>query len=82
MPLGRTSGTVTVNVAKFSVNFSESFVPMRRTSGTVTVNVAKFSVEFLRSFRFSCLCRKTSGLVTVNIVNLFKFSVSRCLFSL
>ncbi len=42
MPLGRTSGTVTVNIAKFSVNFSDSFVPMRRTSGTVTVNVAKF----------------------------------------
>ena len=42
MPVGRTSGTVTVNIAKFFVNFSESFVPVGRTSGTVTVNIAKF----------------------------------------
>ena len=42
MPVGRTSGTVTVTVVKFFVNFSESFVPMGRTSGIVTVNVVKF----------------------------------------
>jgi hypothetical protein len=40
--MGRTSGTVTVNIVKFFVNFSESFVPMGRTSGIVTVNVVKF----------------------------------------
>ena len=48
--MGRISGTETVTIAKFFVNFSESFVPVGRTSGTVTVNIAKFLVNFSSFF--------------------------------
>ena len=63
--VGRISGTETVTVVKFFLNFSESFVPVGRTSGTVTVNIAKFFVNFSESF---VPVGRTSGTVTVNIV--------------
>ena len=48
--MGRISGTETVTVVKFFLNFSESFVPVGRTSGTVTVNIAKYLVNFSSFF--------------------------------